>query len=497
MKNNIIVISILLICSNAVIPSNTFSQFQFFDSVTVAVSSNLYDYKNPVFENGQLGYIFTARIAYERHHNGYSDIIIRSKGFNGYDSEIVITDFQNSLNINPSFSQNILVWQSNIRGNWDLFYSIYLNNHWSQPQILDSSSSDETNPFIRNNNTAPLQYNNYYLVYKRDNYIRFKKYRTILNAWEVDTNVTADSNEYITPILIQGPNGNQYTVFYLREYTSSLTRINGRIFNEPLSSGSISWENPYEVEQPNSQTSMTIAKSDSRFISFSYDTLGSKHILGFNVGGQNFREVLTKNIPGRHYIGKAAANGVITDNSLYFFDVMCTFTLSNDSSQLTFINQPNSFNSNPEFKKIYLGDTSLITRYDLSPPIYNQNLYKISAVWEKQIGGRTALVESYMTDFFTHLSNKVQSAETFNLSQNYPNPFNPVTNLEFGISNFGFVTLKVYDVLGNEVKTLVNENKPAGRYTVTFDGSNLSSGIYFYKLVSGAFAETKQMVLIK
>jgi len=92
----------------------------------------------------------------------------------------------------------------------------------------------------------------------------------------------------------------------------------------------------------------------------------------------------------------------------------------------------------------------------------------------------------------------------YSLSQNYPNPFNPITNLEFacpparqGISEFGFVTLKVYDILGKEVKTLVNENKSAGNYIVKFDGSNLSSGVYFYRLEAGDFIQTKRMVLLK
>jgi len=83
------------------------------------------------------------------------------------------------------------------------------------------------------------------------------------------------------------------------------------------------------------------------------------------------------------------------------------------------------------------------------------------------------------------------------LEQNYPNPFNPITNLEFGISNLGFVSLKVYDVLGKEVKTLVNEIKPAGIYKVEFDGSSLSSGIYFYKIETYGFIATKKMVLLK
>ncbi len=85
----------------------------------------------------------------------------------------------------------------------------------------------------------------------------------------------------------------------------------------------------------------------------------------------------------------------------------------------------------------------------------------------------------------------------YDLLQNYPNPFNPVTNLEFGISDLGFVSLKVFDILGKEVKTLVNEIKQPGIYKVVFDGSDLSSGIYFYKIEAGSFIQTKRMILLK
>jgi hypothetical protein len=80
---------------------------------------------------------------------------------------------------------------------------------------------------------------------------------------------------------------------------------------------------------------------------------------------------------------------------------------------------------------------------------------------------------------------------------NYPNPFNPSTKIEFRIANFGFVLLKVYDVLGNEVATLVNEDKPAGIYEVEFNAVTLPSGVYFYQLRAGSFIQTKKMILIK
>jgi hypothetical protein len=85
----------------------------------------------------------------------------------------------------------------------------------------------------------------------------------------------------------------------------------------------------------------------------------------------------------------------------------------------------------------------------------------------------------------------------YRLYQNYPNPFNPSANIRYQITNNIFVNLKVYDILGKEVATLVNEKQSPGTYEVTFDGSGLSSGIYFYKLEAGNFSDIKRMVLIK
>jgi CubicO group peptidase (beta-lactamase class C family) len=85
----------------------------------------------------------------------------------------------------------------------------------------------------------------------------------------------------------------------------------------------------------------------------------------------------------------------------------------------------------------------------------------------------------------------------FSLSQNYPNPFNPLTTINFSIPKYSKVTLKVYDVLGKEVSTLLNEELNPGIYNKNWDASNLSSGIYFYRLQSGDYIETKKLCLIK
>jgi len=87
--------------------------------------------------------------------------------------------------------------------------------------------------------------------------------------------------------------------------------------------------------------------------------------------------------------------------------------------------------------------------------------------------------------------------DEFYLYQNYPNPFNPITTLQYTVNTKQFVTLKIYDILGREITTLINEEKPAGNYEVEFDASNLSSGIYFYRLKAGNLVKTKKMVLLR
>jgi len=86
---------------------------------------------------------------------------------------------------------------------------------------------------------------------------------------------------------------------------------------------------------------------------------------------------------------------------------------------------------------------------------------------------------------------------SYKLFQNYPNPFNPITKIRYQIPELSFVTLKVFDVLGCEITTLVNEEKSAGNYEIDFNASTLSSGVYFYKLHAGDFAEIKKMILLK
>lgn len=85
----------------------------------------------------------------------------------------------------------------------------------------------------------------------------------------------------------------------------------------------------------------------------------------------------------------------------------------------------------------------------------------------------------------------------YSITQNYPNPFNPVTSIKYTIPDNEFVSIKVFDILGNEVATLVNENKNAGNYNVEFKADNFSSGLYFYKIQAGSYTQIRKMLLLK
>ena len=97
----------------------------------------------------------------------------------------------------------------------------------------------------------------------------------------------------------------------------------------------------------------------------------------------------------------------------------------------------------------------------------------------------------------TAIERSSESPTEFMLSQNYPNPLNPSTKIRYSVPKSSNVMIKVINILGAEIETLVNEEKPAGIYELTWTAANLPSGVYFYKIQAGSFVETKKMVLLK
>ncbi|MCL6493863.1 MAG: PQQ-binding-like beta-propeller repeat protein [Ignavibacterium sp.] len=118
------------------------------------------------------------------------------------------------------------------------------------------------------------------------------------------------------------------------------------------------------------------------------------------------------------------------------------------------------------------------------------------------LSGSSANPHSYLYaivagDTTTDVAASSEVPQEFRLFQNYPNPFNPSTRIPFAVRGSGFVALKVYDILGREVRTLVNDNLQPGRYEVTFNAAHLASGVYYYRLTAGTSSDTKKLILLK
>ena len=130
---------------------------------------------------------------------------------------------------------------------------------------------------------------------------------------------------------------------------------------------------------------------------------------------------------------------------------------------------------------------SVETRY-MNLLLLESNQGPFASIWE---------VEMYGTDNVNSIETITEIPEKFELSQNYPNPFNPSTKIRYSVPQSSNVVIKVFDVLGNEIETLVNEEKPIGTYEIIWDGEQLPTGVYFYQLRAGDFVQTKKMILLK
>lgn len=141
----------------------------------------------------------------------------------------------------------------------------------------------------------------------------------------------------------------------------------------------------------------------------------------------------------------------------------------------------------------WVTDRTILTGWNLADNLWNVKFVNNNTAFAT---GYYGTIYRFDVTLITGINN-YETASDYELNQNYPNPFNPNTTISFSIPKQEFVTLKVYDILGKEIKTLVSNNVQSGKYTVNFDGTNLPSGIYFFSIKAGNFSAVKKMTLIK
>ena len=159
--------------------------------------------------------------------------------------------------------------------------------------------------------------------------------------------------------------------------------------------------------------------------------------------------------------------------------------------------------------KSYKGN--FIHPFNHNDPIYNHpytksDTFSVLGYFAPNVGlvGQEANLGAFKTKRYlnsyyiiSNVKNSGNELSSFQLYQNYPNPFNPTTHVKFSIPNSSYVLIKIYDILGNGIKVLINEYMYAGSYEIEFNATNLPSGLYFYRIISGEYSQTKKMILLK
>lgn len=184
-----------------------------------------------------------------------------------------------------------------------------------------------------------------------------------------------------------------------------------------------------------------------------------------------------------NYITNSGINANERSKSVFFLDANTGWISSKDDQGHAFIKQTTDGGASWTTHGTFTGYGS----------IYSIYFYDAQNGWVTGFDPPSIYHYSGTTDN----SDQINPVNEFELQQNYPNPFNPGTRIQYSINSSKFVSLKVYDVLGNEIATLVSEDKPAGNYEVDFTSSGLTSGVYFYQLKSGSYLETRKMILMK
>jgi len=225
-------------------------------------------------------------------------------------------------------------------------------------------------------------------------------------------------------------------------------------------------------------------------IGFSFNSYSNQVINNFTVRLQNTNLTELNGFVNSGWTTVYSGSYIVPGNGIQFIDlVQPYFLFSTQYNLLVEICYNNTSGSTNSMVK-----STYVQGKTWSNAVNNDNGCSL-------IGG---LTRNYRPNLFYHflpascsVNGNNNIPDKYSLSQNYPNPFNPVTRIDFDIPKAGFVSLKVFDILGREVKTLVNENLQPGSFSVDFNAAELSSGIYFYKIETDGYAAIKKMILFK
>jgi hypothetical protein len=447
-------------------------------------------------------------MVFERITGSSSNIMVTKIGAIGpLDTGFYLTN-NSFINKNPCITHNtpqypanptkaLTVWETNKNGSWDIYASRYnIATGWSAPFPIDSSVINKTNARVSYFDSTFIA-----ITYQSGNSIRFKKYNYETNSFILDTNLTFSEFSNFSNPNVMTCNSFSYKnvcITYEKEITAGRKAVYYTLGN--IVNNIITWSAPDTI-------AYTGANRNSEFIEgyysgaicyFESNRTGDWNVyktsLNFSNGTKTLVPVITNNgFDDYSYGGSDLPLGIKNQvHSFYGY-------LRKSNSNIKAVIRGGWFGSGGDSMIVNIGnDTN-----------YKSKLIRTSIYWESCVRGwiifnkdslsagiQSGIYGTYYTGCPMNIENN-STVVNYSLYQNYPNPFNAKSNIKYQISKISDVQIKIFDILGREIATLVNEKLQPGSYEVTFDGSNLASGVYFYKLSAGNFTETKKLTLLK
>lgn len=458
-----------------------------------------FDARNPLIS----GFSFwnMPLVYFEMHSADSSNIVMI--GYDPYTnvfSEITPLTTGNALNINPYEDFNHgLVFQTNANGNWDIAVRPYENGNWGEIKFLTNTPEDEINlsPFYQWEAFGPLT--NFVLFQRSDTIFVLEYNESVISEYPVLVNTTQN---YFTDLI--GIYCDNY-FNYPRKGIHVIAVENDTEENKNL----VYKYKPFNGQWEDISFIKENCECKNPSLQFLYFT---QYLIFEDSTSEGFRPFYVydwdyeKDIQPIPYLLSGNISGFKSDRP-----DLITLNPSPDR-ELEYV--PHSyFVTDGDDLKIRLNkwETGDVVEDTLIDIISNSSCVTLGAlgltshevfyiIWEDSADGNIHLFGRRQLYPVGDVANE-SAVDGFTLNQNYPNPFNPSTVISYRLPVTSNVSLKVYDILGNEIATLVNEEKSAGEYEVEFNTSSInhqpSSGIYFYQLKAGNFTQTKKMILLK
>jgi hypothetical protein len=432
-------------------------------------------------------------------HNGNSSNIYMGQYYQSYPvvdsfaTQINITN-NNFMNINPQFLSStydslFIIYQTNMNGNWDIVYRVYLNNQLSPAYYVANSSSDEINPVVFAIDHWPSP--SLFVSYEKGNSIYIRAIDSP-GLSEIEFFHGNDSTKY-----------SQVSIgAFFNTYVAARKVTNGKSFiiyqeydvfkgwgKETVLANSDNCRNP----RPQLLTS-------GIGLCYTDDINEKSNLFFFNLSDQSVDTLKLFDYPLYNYDNFRAQQPIMITKKQEFYNIFpYTYTAARNDSLFIRVNKLDMVIDQQD-TLVYTKVTNNHLFFDSFGGLNSNEIFY--SIWEDSISGNIQLLGKRYLYPISSVKDDY-SPSSFTLYQNYPNPFNPSTTISYRLKEKAFVKLDVYDITGKLIKVLVNQIKDPGLYETEFNAKGLASGIYFYRLEvfgkgsSPVHSEIKKLVLLK